>query len=156
MIDVTFFMEQHIGHYAYYENLRDSINRQPEICATWIPVTYTNDRSIWQRLPLLPAGVRGTLIGRGQVRQGLKKKGGCALLQYPGAGCDRWKYSPQAAFRACHGHYPAPVRRNGRLLRSPERRAGLLSVIISIARMSKPFRMRLTFCPGLPGLVNRW
>ncbi len=75
MIDVTFFMEQHIGHYAYYENLRDSINRHPDIRATWIPVTYTNSQSIWQRLPLLPAGVRGTLIGRGQVRQGLKKKG---------------------------------------------------------------------------------
>jgi glycosyltransferase involved in cell wall biosynthesis len=75
MIDVTFIMEQHIGHRAYYENLRGPIEKKPDVHATWVEVTYTNQNSVWQRAPFLPAQVKGTMIGRSQVQQGLKISG---------------------------------------------------------------------------------
>lgn len=75
MIKATFFMEQHIGHYAYYQNLRSSIDRQADVEATWVEVTYTDQSSLWSRTPLLPAGVKGALIGRSQVRNGFKNNG---------------------------------------------------------------------------------
>lgn len=73
MIKATFFMEQHIGHYAYYQNLRSSIDRQVDIEANWVEVTYTDQDSLLARTPLLPAQLKGALIGRSQVRKGLKK-----------------------------------------------------------------------------------
>ncbi len=73
MMNVTFFMEQHIGHRAYYENLRTPIDKQDDVKATWVEVTYTSKGSMWHRAPFLPNQVRGTMIGRSQVRQGLKK-----------------------------------------------------------------------------------
>lgn len=73
MIRATFFMEQHIGHRTYYQNLRNFVDADPELSPTWIEVTYQKADSIWNQLPLLPANIRGTLIGRQQVHQGLKK-----------------------------------------------------------------------------------
>lgn len=64
-------MEQHLGHLTYYRNLQNFIANSSQIQATWIPVTYTNPGSFWERMPLLPAHIRGTLCGRNQVRVGL-------------------------------------------------------------------------------------
>ena len=73
MIRVTFVMEQHIGHRAYYQNLRQFIDQTQEIEANWVPITYEDDGYAWTRLPFLPQGVRGTLNGRAQARSGLKQ-----------------------------------------------------------------------------------
>jgi glycosyltransferase involved in cell wall biosynthesis len=73
MVQVTFVMEQHIGHRSFYENLRRCVERLPEIDPHWVKVTYYNPDSIWNRLPL-PANIRGTLTGRRQVQQGLLAK----------------------------------------------------------------------------------
>lgn len=74
MVRATFVMEQHIGHRAYYENLRRFVDQSPRLAARWIEVTYNRPGSAWQRLPLLPDHVRGTLVGRSQVRDGLRRQ----------------------------------------------------------------------------------
>jgi glycosyltransferase involved in cell wall biosynthesis len=76
VIKATFFMEQHIGHRTYYENLRQFVDAGSQIDATWVEVTYSQSDTIWARLPLLPNGLRGTLMGREQVRRGLRRSGG--------------------------------------------------------------------------------
>jgi len=68
----VFVMEQHIGHRTYYENLRRFVDRQPEIDATWVPITYSQPDSIWERRLRLPSNLQGTLVGRSQVRRGLE------------------------------------------------------------------------------------
>ena len=70
MIRTTFLMEQHIGHYSYYQNLRRFIDRAPEVQATWVPITYHKQHS-WLNWMPLPTGLRGTLVGRKQVEEGL-------------------------------------------------------------------------------------
>lgn len=73
MINATFLMELHIGHRAYYENLRRFIDRAPKLTAEWVEITYYDRESLWHHLPFLPAGARGTCVGWSQTRQGLKK-----------------------------------------------------------------------------------
>lgn len=73
MLRVTFVMEQHIGHFTYYQNLRRFIDSDPRIQATWVPVRYAPAPRMLERLPLLPAGLRGALSGRREVRSGLAR-----------------------------------------------------------------------------------
>lgn len=70
LIRTTFLMEQHIGHYSYYQNLRRFIDHVPEVQATWVPITYYKTRSWLNWIPL-PTSLRGTLVGRKQVEEGL-------------------------------------------------------------------------------------
>lgn len=72
----TFVMEQHIGHYTYYQNLRREIENTPTIKPRWVEVTYKVPGSFFERLPL-PRSLRGSLTGRDQVRRGLKD--GCQV-----------------------------------------------------------------------------
>lgn len=74
MLSATFVMEQHIGHRAYYENLRRFIEPNPLIQSNWVEVTYEGDVSRWTSLPLLPTNVRGSLVGRSQARRGLGQR----------------------------------------------------------------------------------
>ena len=55
MTQVTFVMEQHIGHRTYYENLRRAVDNDPRLQPTWIEVTYHDPAGRWYRLPGLPA-----------------------------------------------------------------------------------------------------
>lgn len=72
MTIATFVMEQHIGHRAFYENLRRFIDPAQHIQADWVEVTYNQPPSgIWDYLPL-SEHIRGTLRGRAQVRNRLK------------------------------------------------------------------------------------
>ncbi len=80
MVRVTFVMEQHIGHYTYYTNLRRFIDPAPEVEATWVPVTYTQAGGLWERLTVLPSGVRGSMRGRAQVRNGISRDPGDVLF----------------------------------------------------------------------------
>jgi glycosyltransferase involved in cell wall biosynthesis len=68
----TFFMEQHLGHRVHYQNLRAFIDRSGQIHPTWVPITYTGVNNFIERFPLFPSNIRGSLICRRQVRQGLK------------------------------------------------------------------------------------
>ncbi len=70
MIRTTFLMEQHIGHYSYYQNLRRFIDHSPEVQATWVPITYFKPQTWLNWLPI-PSSLRGTLVGRRQVERGL-------------------------------------------------------------------------------------
>lgn len=71
---VTFFMEQHLGHRTYYQNLRRSITAQPCISPRWVEVTYEQPSQIYDRLPFLPHQLKGPLAGRAQVLQGLSSE----------------------------------------------------------------------------------
>jgi glycosyltransferase involved in cell wall biosynthesis len=66
-------MEQHIGHQAYYQNLRRFIDQAGDLEATWIPVTYALNGRIWRAPWPLPDHLRGALAGRIQVRRGLRR-----------------------------------------------------------------------------------
>ena len=68
----TFFMEQHLGHRVHYQNLRAVIDRSEQISPTWVPITYFGLNYLIERFPFLPRNIRGSLVGRRQVQQGLK------------------------------------------------------------------------------------
>lgn len=80
MIHVTFVMEQHLGHRAYYENLRGFFDAVPGVAATWVPVTYTNAGAVWSNWSFLPDRLKGTLNGRFQVRNSLRRTAADVLL----------------------------------------------------------------------------
>ena len=71
MIRTTFLMEQHIGHYSFYQNMRRYIDLSHDIQATWVPITYYEANS-WMNWMPLSEGLRGTLVGRKQVERGLR------------------------------------------------------------------------------------
>ncbi|HVY25580.1 MAG TPA: glycosyltransferase family 4 protein [Polyangiaceae bacterium] len=71
MIRATFVMEQHVGHHTYYQNLRAHVAEDPRIRATWVPVTYSAERSWLNSLPVSQQ-LRGSLIGRSQALRGLR------------------------------------------------------------------------------------
>jgi len=64
-------MEQHLGHQAFYQNLRFFMDQLPAVENTWVEVSYRSPESVWEKLPLLPKKLQGTLVGRSQVRDGL-------------------------------------------------------------------------------------
>lgn len=72
MLRVHFFMEQHLGHRTYYENLRRYVEKDTRIAAHWVPITYARRGGIIEKLHFLPARVSGGLQGRAQVHEGLR------------------------------------------------------------------------------------
>ncbi len=64
-------MEQHIGHRAYYENLRRGVEDLSGITTNWVEVTYSrsNVRNMFDSI--LPESLKGSLAGRAQVLEGL-------------------------------------------------------------------------------------
>jgi glycosyltransferase involved in cell wall biosynthesis len=76
----TLVMEQHLGHQTYYENLRRFIESEPMLAAHWVPVTYRQPDGLWERMPFIPANLRGTLRGRSQVRHGLQQQASDVLF----------------------------------------------------------------------------
>ncbi len=64
-------MEQHIGHRTFYQNVRRYVSRDPQLAARWVEVSYWEPGRAWERLPLLPEKLKGTLRGCHQVRRGL-------------------------------------------------------------------------------------
>jgi glycosyltransferase involved in cell wall biosynthesis len=77
----TFFMEQHLGHRVHYQNLRVFIDLSDQIHPTWVPVTYFGLNKFIERFPLFPKNIRGSLVGRRQVQQGLTMKP-CDVLYF--------------------------------------------------------------------------
>lgn len=72
MINVTFVMEQQVGHRTFYNNLRQFIDNDETVVANWVEVTYYDSVNFWEKWPFLPRGLRGTMVGRSQVKQGLR------------------------------------------------------------------------------------
>jgi glycosyltransferase involved in cell wall biosynthesis len=68
---VTFFLEQHLGHRTYAENLREAARRRDDIDAGWVPIAYRAPDPKW--LPSAARRVLGSLAGRREVRSGLKR-----------------------------------------------------------------------------------
>jgi glycosyltransferase involved in cell wall biosynthesis len=91
ILHATFIMERHLGHQVLYQNLRQFIDGSERVKATWIPVTYREEDGYWKYFPLLPQGLRGSLIGRRQVQRGLQVNP-CEILyfntQVPAALCN--------------------------------------------------------------------
>ena len=77
---VTFVMEQQIGHRTYSQNLRRVVLGEPDVTATWAPVSYEEPGGSFERLSFLPAGLRGTLRGRQQVRASIESSAPDAAL----------------------------------------------------------------------------
>lgn len=117
----TFVMEQHLGHFSYYQNLRRFIDRVPEIEALWVEVNYNQPGSLWSRLPGFPKRISGTLAGRSQVRRGLHHKdydlalfntqvpaaiGGKRILQKPYVICTDITPAQYDRMGAQYGHKP--------------------------------------------------
>lgn len=73
-IQATFVMEQHLGHGAFYQNLRRCVPAAAPIDAAWVEITYGNTRAWWEWLPKVPASVRGLLSGRRQAFTGLHRQ----------------------------------------------------------------------------------
>ena len=74
MINVTFLMEQHVGHQTFYQNLRRFIEPSTQLNSKWVGITYyTEPGYLWERLPFLPAQIRASLTARMQVRNGLRQ-----------------------------------------------------------------------------------
>jgi hypothetical protein len=64
-------MEEHVGHYTYFQNLRQYMDFAPSKDTTRIEMTFNEAYSLWGRLPGLPSSVRGVLVGNSQLRNGL-------------------------------------------------------------------------------------
>lgn len=71
MIRATFVMEQHIGHYTFYKNLRHFIDQAVTVESRWVPVRYAPPTRLWHHLPL-PRQIKGSLFGRKEVQAGLQ------------------------------------------------------------------------------------
>lgn len=82
MIHAAFFMEQHIGHRSYYQNLREVIDKLPQIQASWVPITYDPSKTLWNRLPLWFPRLQGAFAGRTEVRQGLRQTTRCDVALF--------------------------------------------------------------------------
>ncbi|MCB9420717.1 MAG: glycosyltransferase family 4 protein [Ardenticatenaceae bacterium] len=88
MINVTFLMEQQIGHRTFYNNLRKFMDDDSRIAANWVEISYFDPANFWQSWPIVPSSIRGSLVGRSQVKQGLANgKGDVAFFntQVPAA-----------------------------------------------------------------------
>ncbi len=70
MPNLTFIMEQHLGHRAYYLNLRETLESDPRVSTRWVEVTYNHSKSRTARLPL-PESLQGSLAGRQEILRGL-------------------------------------------------------------------------------------
>jgi glycosyltransferase involved in cell wall biosynthesis len=68
---VAFLMEQHLGHRTFYQNLRRFVSVDRRIEPRWVEVSYYQPGGRLERSPLLPAGLKGTLRGIQQAREGL-------------------------------------------------------------------------------------
>jgi glycosyltransferase involved in cell wall biosynthesis len=70
MIRTAFVLEQHLGHRTYSQNLRRFASLDARLEPHWVDVTYRHEKGLLERLPF-PPGLKGTLRGFLQTRQGL-------------------------------------------------------------------------------------
>ncbi|MEI6043202.1 MAG: glycosyltransferase family 4 protein [Chloroflexota bacterium] len=68
---VTFIMEQVLGHVTHYQNLRQATLATPNVQARWVEVTYRQPGGWVERIPKVPAPLKGYAIGQTQTGKGL-------------------------------------------------------------------------------------
>src|SRR5581483_853760 len=69
----SFIMQQVLGHITTYRNLRQFVDQESGVVPTWTEVTYHEPGRWIERLPVVPAGVKGVARGALQVRGGLRE-----------------------------------------------------------------------------------
>src|SRR5215472_5397260 len=67
----AFVMDQQAGMKTLYLNWRRVVERQPEIEATWVPITYYQQGGWIEKMRFMPHGARAVWRSRLQVEQGL-------------------------------------------------------------------------------------
>ena len=68
----SFVMEQHLGHYSYYRNLRQYIDTDDRIDAGWIEVDYQPEKTpALAKIPVIGSSLFGSAAGRAQTLEGL-------------------------------------------------------------------------------------
>jgi glycosyltransferase involved in cell wall biosynthesis len=71
MYDFAFVMDQQVGLKTQALNVARVVAEDGEIAPRFVPVRYEADAGPLSRLPILPGGVRGTLKGVREIRDGL-------------------------------------------------------------------------------------
>jgi len=70
---ICFIVEQALGHVTHAQNLKNWVDRDADVDATWIWVPYQAP-DIWERLPWLPFSMKLSLRARRVVRQTLARQ----------------------------------------------------------------------------------
>jgi glycosyltransferase involved in cell wall biosynthesis len=70
----AFVLDQQVGLRTQALNLERVVGERTEIDPLFVPVRYGADAGLLARLPLLPGGMRGTLRGVREIRDGLKNR----------------------------------------------------------------------------------
>lgn len=71
----AFVMDQQVGLRTQSLNWERVVSEDPAVAATWVPVHYEAEAGWLSRLPGLPSGIKGTLRGVREIRDGLKDAG---------------------------------------------------------------------------------
>lgn len=71
MYEIAFVMDQQVGLRTQSLNLRDVVEADASIKPTWVPVKYEADGGLLTRLPGVPSGIKGSLRGMREIRDGL-------------------------------------------------------------------------------------
>jgi hypothetical protein len=67
---VTFVLEEHLGHYTHALNLRQIIDARADVDAKWVTVQFAETMRWWEHLPF--EAIRETLRGRREVASGFR------------------------------------------------------------------------------------
>lgn len=70
-VRLGFVMEQQVGMKTHYLNWRRVVDREPNIHATWVPITYYKSDGMMERLKFVPGRFRAAWRSYRQVEQGL-------------------------------------------------------------------------------------
>lgn len=68
-----FIMQQVLGHITAYQHFRRSVEQDASVAPVWTEVTYYEPNGWIERLPLLPATLKGVARAAVQVRRGLAR-----------------------------------------------------------------------------------
>ena len=71
----AFVLDQQVGLRTQALNWERVAGEDPTVSPTWVPVCYEADAGLLARLPGLPSGIKGTLRGVQEIRQGLGQSG---------------------------------------------------------------------------------
>ncbi len=71
----AFIMDQQVGLKTQALNWARVAGEDPSVDAAWVPVCYEADAGPLSRLPGLPSGIKGTLRGVREIRDGLRAAG---------------------------------------------------------------------------------
>lgn len=77
---IAFLMQQVLGHATYSAGLERAVAADPEIDAAWTPISYWREHGLIERVPGVPAGVKGVARAAEGVHRALARGGFDAIL----------------------------------------------------------------------------